>query len=75
VQGGIVTFSRHGIAPDAIKDARAKERINVSLSNIYRTYLDSGHDAIGTFIRASVHYLTTDEEIERLSGVVENLRA
>lgn len=75
VQGGIVTFSRHGIAPDAIKDALAKERINVSLSNIYRTYLDSGQDAIGTFIRASVHYLTTDQEIERLSGVVETLRA
>ncbi len=75
VQGGIVTFSRHGIAPDAIKDALAREKINVSLSNIYRTYLDSGQDAIGTFIRASVHYLTTDEEIERLSGVVENLRA
>lgn len=73
LQGGIVTFSRHGIAPNAIKDALAIERINVSLSNIYRTYLDSDQDAIGTFIRASVHYLTTDQEIDRLASVVDLL--
>lgn len=74
IQGGIVTFSREGVSPKAIKDMLATERINVSLSNIYRTYLDPEQDAIGIFIRASVHYLTTDEEIERLASVVKSLR-
>lgn len=74
-RGGIVTFSREGTAPEAIKGALAAERINVSLSNIYRTYLDPEQDALGPYVRASVHYLTTDDEIERLSGVVESLRA
>lgn len=74
IRGGIVTFSRHDIEPDAIKRTLAEHRINVSLSNIYRTYLDPGQDAIGTFIRASVHYLTMDEEIDRLAGVVESIR-
>jgi len=73
VQGGIVTFSRSGIEADAIKQALTKEKINVSLSNIYRTYLDPGQDAIGTFVRASVHYLTTDEEIDRLVSVIDTL--
>ena len=72
-RGGIVTFSHHDVSPERIKDALAGERINVSLSNIYRTYLDPGQDAIGTYIRASVHYLTTDQEIDRLAGVVQTL--
>ncbi len=75
IQGGIVTFSHDGVPPEAIKEALAREKINVSLSNIYRTYLDPGQDAIGTFVRASVHYLTTDEEIDRLCGVVEALHS
>lgn len=72
-RGGIVTFSHHDVGPERIKEALAAEKINVSLSNIYRTYLDPGQDAIGTYIRASVHYLTTDDEIARLSGVIEHL--
>jgi len=72
-RGGIVTFSHRDAGPEKIKQALAAEKINVSLSNIYRTYLDPGQDAIGTYIRASVHYLTTDDEIARLSGVIEAL--
>ncbi|HEV2068005.1 MAG TPA: aminotransferase class V-fold PLP-dependent enzyme [Thermomicrobiales bacterium] len=72
-RGGIVTFSHHDVSPERIKEALAVEKINVSLSNIYRTYLDPGQDAIGTYIRASVHYLTTDQEIDRLAGVIETL--
>ena len=74
-QGGIVTFSRDGIEAEEIREALAGEKINVSLSNIYRTYLDPEQDALGRFVRASVHYVTTDEEIERLSGVVGALQS
>ncbi len=74
VRGGIVTFSRAGIEAEAIREALAAEKVNVSLSNIYRTYLDPDQDALGQFVRASVHYVTTDAEIDRLSSVVAGLR-
>ncbi len=74
VRGGIVTFSRAGIRAEEIKEALAGERVNVSLSNIYRTYLDPEQDALGRFVRASVHYVTTDEEIDRLAGIVGALQ-
>ena len=74
-QGGIVTFSRDGIEAEEIKEALAGEKVNVSLSNIYRTYLDPEQDALGRYVRASVHYVTTDEEIDRLTGVVGALQS
>ena len=73
VRGGIVTFSHAGIAAEAIREALARQKINVSLSNIYRTYLDPEQDALGRFVRASVHYVTTDEEIAQLTSVVAAL--
>jgi len=74
VQGGIVTFSRAGIEAEAIKETLAEQKINVSISNRYRMYLDPGQDALGRFVRASVHYVTTDEEIDRLIDVVDALQ-
>lgn len=70
VQGGIVTFSREGLASEDLLAALSAAKINTSLSNIYRTYLDTELEKIGTYIRASVHYITTDEEIDRLVSVV-----
>ncbi len=70
VQGGIVTFSREGVPTETIHAALSAEKINTSLSNIYTTYLDEELEAIGTYIRASVHYITTDDEIERLVAAI-----
>lgn len=72
VRSGIVTFSREGIASEDMLQALSAERVNTSLSNIYRTYLDTELEGVGTFIRASAHYITTDEEIEKLVSVVSN---
>ncbi len=66
VQSGLVTFSLPGVDAAAIVQSLAEKRINVSLSNIYRTFLDPAQDAIGTFVRASVHYIATGEEIDSL---------
>jgi len=74
VQSGLVTFSLPAVEPAAIVQALARERINVSLSNIYRTFLDPGQDAIGTFIRSSVHYITTDDEIDHLIAALPSPR-
>ncbi len=66
VRGGIVTFSRQGVPAEAVQAALSAAKVNTSLSNIYPTYLDDAWEALGTYIRASVHYITTGGEIDRL---------
>ena len=66
VQGGIVTFSHEEIPSEELLAALSAEKINTSLSNIYSTHINPEIEDIGTFIRASAHYITTDEEIEKL---------
>lgn len=70
MRSGIVTFSREGIASEDVRAALTAENVNTSLSNIYRTHINPEIEDLGTFIRASVHYITTDEEIEKLVNVV-----
>lgn len=71
VRGGIVTFSRDRVKAEKIHKALSAEKINTSISNIYRTHLDPEWEGMGTYIRASLHYITTDEEIMNLVDVVE----
>lgn len=71
IRGGIVTFSRDGIASEDLRMALSAEKVNTSLSNIYSTYLDQAQEDLGTYIRASVHYITTDDEIEKLVEIVK----
>lgn len=72
VRGGIVTFSREGVASEDMVKALSAEKVNTSLSNIYRTYLNTELENLGTYVRASAHYITTDEEIEKLVDVVRS---
>jgi cysteine desulfurase / selenocysteine lyase len=74
IRGGIVTFSRADVATEDMLLALSEQKINTSLSNIYRTYLDPELEKIGTYIRASAHYITTDEEIEKLASVVAGIK-
>lgn len=69
VRGGIVTYSIDSVPSEQLRAALSAHKINTSLSNIYRTYLDADLEAIGTYIRASVHYITSDEEIDQLIAV------
>ncbi|MCA9834025.1 MAG: aminotransferase class V-fold PLP-dependent enzyme [Thermomicrobiales bacterium] len=66
VRGGIVTYSLAGVPSEQLRAELSARKINTSLSNIYRTYLHSDLEAIGTYIRASVHYITSDDEIDQL---------
>lgn len=75
VQGGIVTFSRENVKTERLHEILSAEKINTSISNIYITHLDPEWEDMGTYIRASLHYLTTDEEIEELVDVVKRVQA
>ena len=73
IRGGIVTFSHENIASEELLATLSAEKINTSLSNIYSTHINPEIEDVGTFIRASAHYITSDEEIEKLVGVVSNI--
>lgn len=70
-QGGIVTFTATGLSAPGIKAACATRRINVSVSSVASTRFDMEARGLDEMIRASVHYLTTGEEIEILASTLE----
>jgi selenocysteine lyase/cysteine desulfurase len=70
VKGGIVTFTVAGRAAAEVQQALRARAINVSVSTVTSTRHDMEARGLTELVRASVHYLTTDEEIELLA---ENL--
>jgi selenocysteine lyase/cysteine desulfurase len=70
VKGGIVTFTVEGVAAEDVARALKARSINVVTSSVFSTRYDMEARGLDDVVRASVHYLTTDEEIERLVAVV-----
>ncbi len=73
VKGGIVTFVVEGIEAPAVQAALREQAINVSWTSPTSTRWDMDARGLLGLVRASVHYLTTDEEIDRLCGAVARL--
>jgi selenocysteine lyase/cysteine desulfurase len=73
VRGGIVTFTHERVPADAIKERLAAKKINVSTSSVMSTRFDMEARGLPTLTRASVHYLTTDDEIDALATEVARL--
>jgi selenocysteine lyase/cysteine desulfurase len=73
VRSGIVTFTLDGVAADDVAKHLKRERINVSTSSQSSTRFDMEDRGLDKVVRSSVHYLTTDAEIERLVTAVATL--
>ena len=73
VKGGIVTFTVDGVEPIDVQAALRAQAINVSVSSRSSTRWDMEARNLTALVRASVHYLTTDDEIDRLCGAVARL--
>jgi selenocysteine lyase/cysteine desulfurase len=73
VKGGIVTFEVAGVAPRDVRDALHADRINTTVSGISSTRWDMTERGIDRLCRASVHYLTTDDEIDALVAGVARI--
>jgi selenocysteine lyase/cysteine desulfurase len=73
-QGGIVTFTKEGMASSDIKAGLAKAKINVSVSGRSSTYLDMTARHLSDVVRSSVHYYNSEDEIEQLCAAVAALR-
>jgi selenocysteine lyase/cysteine desulfurase len=71
---GIVTFTLEGVAPAAIKQALARQRINVTTSSRFSTMLDMTERGLDMVVRASVHYYNSEEEIDRFARAIAALR-
>ena len=73
VRCGIVTFTKEGIAADAIKQKLAAQRINVTTSGRASTLLDMAARRLDAVVRASVHYYNSEDEVARFARAVAAL--
>jgi selenocysteine lyase/cysteine desulfurase len=74
VQSGIVTFTREALEPDEIQRQLHEQKNNVTTSSVSSTRFDMEDRGLEKVVRSSVHYLTTDEEIDRLVTTLRGLR-
>ena len=72
-RSGIVTFTHDTVAADAVAAAARAAGVNVSVSDPSSTRLDADARTLPPLVRASVHYVTTDDELDRLTAVVAAL--
>jgi len=73
VRGGIVSFTLLGWSAEEVQHALHQDRINVTASTPFSARWDMEARGLRGVVRSSVHYLTTDEEIERMRSRVAQL--
>jgi cysteine desulfurase / selenocysteine lyase len=69
----IVTFTVAGTDPRAVARMLSERRINVSVSTIEDTRLDMEARGRESWVRASVHYFNTEDDIAALATAVERM--
>lgn len=72
-KGGIVTFTKAGRSAGDIKAALGKKRINTSVSGASSTLFDMSARGLRELVRASVHYVNSTAELERLIAAVAEI--
>ncbi|HLT17615.1 MAG TPA: aminotransferase class V-fold PLP-dependent enzyme [Acidimicrobiales bacterium] len=71
--GAITTFTVEGMEPTDVVARLRAQGTNVSASAATSSQLDLGHRGLAAVVRASVHYVTTEEELDRFVGQVAAL--
>jgi cysteine desulfurase / selenocysteine lyase len=72
-KSGLVSFTVAGIAPQSIRSKLAEKRITIAANGIPYTPLDMTARGLNEIARASVSYLNTTDEIDRLCDNVAAL--
>ncbi|MBQ9353838.1 aminotransferase class V-fold PLP-dependent enzyme [Phyllobacterium sp.] len=72
-KSGLVSFTVAGIAPQALRGKLAEKRITIAANGIPYTPLDMTARGLNEIARASVSYLNTTDEIDRLCDNVAAL--
>jgi selenocysteine lyase/cysteine desulfurase len=65
-KSGIVTFTVDGLRADEVRARVAAAGVNVSVTRVSSAQLDFGARGLTEVVRASPHYYTSDEELDRL---------
>ncbi len=69
---GIVTFAVAGRHADEMKQALARDSINVTVADTGSAVIDATERDLPDLVRASVHYFNSDEELERAVDCVRD---
>lgn len=69
----ITTFTVAGMSAEGVRAALRAQGVNVSVSLSTSAQLDLPHRGLDAVVRASVHYITTDDELDRFAAVVATL--
>jgi len=72
-RGGIVSITVAGWDAGSVKAALRTREINVSVTGAASTRVDMDARGLDEMVRASVHYLTTDDESDRIVGAIGDL--
>jgi selenocysteine lyase/cysteine desulfurase len=73
--GATCTFTVEGVAAAAVHDELQAAGVNVGVSTPSLAQLDLPHRGLGDVVRASVHYVTTEAELDQLSALVAQIAA
>lgn len=66
----ITTFTVDGLGAEAVKACLRAEGANVSVTTAVSAQLDLPRRGLDAVVRASVHYVTTEEELDRFATLV-----
>jgi cysteine desulfurase/selenocysteine lyase len=69
----ITTFTVSGVESDAVRARLRADGVNVSVSVATSAQLDLPHRGLDDVVRASVHYVNTDEELDRFAALVHQI--
>lgn len=71
----ITTFTVDGVEAEQVRGRLRADGVNVSVSTPVSAQLDLPHRGLDAVVRASVHYVTTDDELDRFAVAVRALAA
>lgn len=66
----ITTFTVEGVAPEDVKARLRADAVNVSTTMATSAQLDLRNRGLDSLVRASVHYTTTEEELDRFADLI-----
>jgi selenocysteine lyase/cysteine desulfurase len=69
----ITTFTVDGFEPEEVRSRLREERVNVSVSTLDSAQLDLSNRGLESVVRASLHYVTTEEELDRFATVLREV--
>jgi cysteine desulfurase / selenocysteine lyase len=69
----ITTFTVAGLDPEVVRTTLRAQSINVSVSHATSAQLDLPHRGLDALVRASLHYVTTEDELDRFAAALRPL--